>query len=626
MKMMQNLRPFRWNDFRLRNKLMLLYFAAVFIPVMLTNTFFYTITAGNVRTEKVQDLRQSLERNKDNFRKMLEGVISFSSVIYNDGILYSALDRTYTSESEVISAYGEVLSNSINRFVPLNKQFYNAYLFTDNDSLIHAGLLQYIDLQTKQEGWFQATTDQERSRKWLLYTNTPSALCRQSGAASATLTASEETTVRTESAECGAPYLSVIRELDFYKAYSNYHKILRVDILPHYLENTLFDHSFPGEIYLLSPQGHVIYSSEAEPPAFIQGSSPQDKTTIVSPFEGIDYLKGWEMVGIYPNDVVNQSLFDSRKFIIYLTCVNLLFPSIIILLIARSLNLRLGMLLGGIKRVKNQRFEVLRTEPASDEIGQLTEEFNRMTQQINGLIQDVYVAELDRRQAQFNALLSQINPHYLFNTLDAIRMNCVIKGEEETASVIKLLGRGFRRSLSWGEDMIPLQEELAFVTDYLDIQHFRFGHRLSYQLEMDEEVLELQLPKMSILPLVENACIHGIEHSEQPGNIIVSAKLHSARIVIRVSDNGIGMEEEKLQQRLASLEQAGAQHQQGNHVGLKNVYDRLKWHFGKEFSFSLDSRYGEGTTIELQIPAAFAKDESVFERRIIDVENIDRGR
>lgn len=557
---------------------------------------------------------------------MLEGVISFSSVIYNDGILYSALDRTYTSESEVISAYGEVLSNSINRFVPLNKQFYNAYLFTDNDSLIHAGLLQYIDLQTKQEGWFQATTDQERSRKWLLYTNTPSALCRQSGAASATLTASEETTVRTESAECGAPYLSVIRELDFYKAYSNYHKILRVDILPHYLENTLFDHSFPGEIYLLSPQGHVIYSSEAEPPAFIQGSSPQDKTTIVSPFEGIDYLKGWEMVGIYPNDVVNQSLFDSRKFIIYLTCVNLLFPSIIILLIARSLNLRLGMLLGGIKRVKNQRFEVLRTEPASDEIGQLTEEFNRMTQQINGLIQDVYVAELDRRQAQFNALLSQINPHYLFNTLDAIRMNCVIKGEEETASVIKLLGRGFRRSLSWGEDMIPLQEELAFVTDYLDIQHFRFGHRLSYQLEMDEEVLELQLPKMSILPLVENACIHGIEHSEQPGNIIVSAKLHSARIVIRVSDNGIGMEEEKLQQRLASLEQAGAQHQQGNHVGLKNVYDRLKWHFGKEFSFSLDSRYGEGTTIELQIPAAFAKDESVFERRIIDVENIDRGR
>ncbi|ANY65811.1 hypothetical protein BBD42_04520 [Paenibacillus sp. BIHB 4019] len=624
MKMMHNLRPFRWNDLRLRNKLMILYFTAVFIPVMLTNTFFYTITAGNVRTEKVQDLRQSLERNKDNFRKMLEGVISFSSVIYNDGVLYSALDRTYTSESEVISAYGEVLNNSINRFVPLNKQFYNAYLFTDNDSLIHSGLLQYIDLQTKQEGWYQATTDPARSRKWLLYTNTPAANCNPSGATAASLAASGKTDAGAGSAECGAPYLSVIRELDFYKAYSSYHKILRVDILPHYLENTLFDHSFPGEIYLLNPQGDVIYSSEAEPPAFIHEEAQRGKTIIASAFEGIDYLKGWAMVGIYPNEVVNQSLLDSRKFIIYLTCVNLLFPSIIILLIARSLNIRLGVLLGGIKRVKNQRFEVLQAKPASDEIGQLTEEFNRMTQQINGLIQDVYVAELDRRQAQFNALLSQINPHYLFNTLDAIRMNCVIKGEEETASVIKLLGRGFRRSLIWGEDMIPLQEEMAFVTDYLDIQHFRFGHRLSYQLDIDDEVLELPLPKMSILPLVENACIHGIEYSEQPGSITVSAKLHSNHVIIRVSDNGIGMEEEKLKHWLACLEQSGVQHQQGKHVGLKNVYDRLKWHFGSEFSFSLDSRYGEGTTIELQMPAAFAKDESASERRIIDVENVDR--
>lgn len=584
-----NLHKFRWNDLRLRNKLMILYFAAVFVPVLLTNICFYTITADNVRSDKVKDLKQSLERNKDNFRKMVEGIISFSSVIYNDGILYSALDQSYSSESEVLSVYNDVLNNSINRFVPLNKQFYNAYLYTDNDTLIHSGPVQFIDAATRQQGWYQASTHSGGSRKWMLYTNTTTETC-------------EKATAGTPQRDCTSPYLSVIRELDFYKAYSHYHKILKVDILAEYLESTLFDRSFPGQIYLSNPEGKVIYSSEEQPSLSPDVTASKDTTQISSTFDDVDYLQGWQMTGVYPSRIVDQSLLKSRRFIVYLTCANLLFPSMIILLISRSLNSRLGLLLGGIKRVKNQRFEILKAKPASDEIGQLTEEFNRMTEQINGLIQDVYIAELDRRQAQFNALQSQINPHYLFNTLEAIRMNCLIKGEEETASVIKLLGRGFRRSLSWGQDLIPLYEEMDFVTDYLDIQQFRFGHRLSYELDLDDPVLEVLLPKMSILPLVENACIHGIEHSESPGTITVTAKCSQERVIIQVHNNGLAIEPEHLQQLTVSMEN---QVMQGKHVGLKNVYNRLKWHFGSEFIFSIHSCQEEGTTVEIQFPAMF---------------------
>ncbi|WP_019910809.1 sensor histidine kinase [Paenibacillus sp. HW567] len=594
--MKDNLHPFRWNDLRLRNKLMILYFAAVFVPVLLTNIFFYTITADNVRSDKVKDLKQSLERNKDNFRKMVEGIISFSSVIYNDGVLYSALDQSYSSESEVLSVYSEVLNNSINRFVPLNKQFYNAYLYTDNDTLIHSGPVQFIDAATREQGWYRATTRSGGNRKWLLYTNTSNATC-------------ENAAKQTPDRDCTSSYLSVIRELDFYKAYSRYHKILKVDILPEYLESTLFDRSFPGQIYLINPEGKVIYSSEAQPSLRPDVTVSNNTTQISSTFDDVDYLKGWQMTGVYPSRIVDQSLLKSRRLIVYLTCANLLFPSIIILLISRSLNSRLGLLLSGIKRVKNQRFEILKAKPASDEIGQLTEEFNRMTEQIDGLIQDVYIAELDRRQAQFNALQSQINPHYLFNTLEAIRMNCLIKGEDETASVIKLLGRGFRRSLSWGQDLIPLYEEMDFVTDYLDIQQFRFGHRLSYELDLDDAVLEVLLPKMSILPLVENACIHGIEHSECPGAILVTAKCPQDRVIIRVHNNGLAIEPGQLQQLTGSLE---SQAMQGKHVGLKNVYNRLKWHFGSEFAFSILSGQEEGTTVEIQIPAMFSPEPALW--------------
>ncbi|AWB44803.1 hypothetical protein DCC85_11620 [Paenibacillus sp. CAA11] len=575
-----------WNNLRLKNKLMILYFTAVFFPILLTNTVFYHMTAQNVRNEKMKDLKQALENNKDNFRKILDGIISFSTVIYTDGPLYSALDQTYSSPEDVLTAYNDVLIRSINRFVPLNKQFYNAYLYTDNKTLPSSGMLNSINEQTLQQNWYKAAMDPARSRKWTIYTHSSDEV--RSGAA-------------IQRSQSPSTYVSLIRELDFYQLYSNYRKILKIDVLPGYLQNTLFDRSFPGELYLINPRGEVVYTSVESPPDQLEVSVTKGHTSITSPYEGVDYLQGWKMVGVYPDRVMGQSLFESRKFIVLLTCANLLFPSLIILAISQSLNSRLGLLLKGIRRVQNQRFEQLNTPRANDEIGQLTEEFNRMTLRIDGLIQDVYIAELDRRQAQFNALQSQINPHYLYNTLDAIRMSCITKGEHETATMIKLLGRGFRRSLSWGQDFIPIEEELEFVVDYLEIQQFRFGSKLTYELNLDEQAADERIPKMSILPLVENACIHGIEHLETPGFIRISVTHTEQWVLISIQDDGIGMNGA----RLATLNEQlihPSYNQEGKHVGLKNVYDRLKWQFGSNFNMSINSQEHVGTEIELWIP------------------------
>lgn len=576
-----------WNDLRLKNKLMILYFVAVFIPIALTNTIFYTMTANYVRTEKIKDLKLSLEGNKDIFRKTIDSIISFSTVIYTDGSLVGALDHTYGSEAEVLTAYNEVLNPSINRFVPMNKQFYNAYLYTDNTTLIHSGMLNFIDRETEQQDWYRATVAPSRSRKWMIYTHS----------------------------QPDPSYISVIRELDFYKLYSTYRKILKIDILPEYLQSTLFDQTFPGKLYLLNPLGDIVYSSEENPPRRLSDTVQQDMTVIFSVFDGVDYLQGWQIAGVYPNSVIERSLLDSRKFIVYLTLANFIFPSLLILGFTRSLSKRLGLLFKGIRWVQNQRFDLLKTERANDEIGQLTEEFNKMTTRIDGLIHDVYIAELNRRQAQFNALQSQINPHYLYNTLDAIRMSCVTKGEEETAHMIKLLGRGFRRSLSWEQDMIPLQEELEFVMDYLEIQQFRFGQRLLYNLEVDERVLDIPIPKMSILPLVENACIHGIEHLECQGTITVLAVQSGTEAHIQVQDNGIGIEPNRLVQLLGSLESSRSMesYADGKHVGLKNVHARLKWHFADEFKLSITSDHSMGTTVEIKIPVSLQSSDDDIE-------------
>lgn len=587
--MIRGFRLPNWDDLRLKNKLILLYLAAVLIPILLTNLFFYQMTADNVRSDKVKDLRQSLERNKDNFRKMIDNIVSFSSVIYNDGPLYSALDEDYSGEEQILYAFSEVFNNSINRFVPLNKQFYNAYLYTDNPTLIHAGMIRLIDDETESSDWYRETSTASGSRKWLVYTNSSSC---------------EQNEYRIATTDCDALYLSVIRDLDFYKGYSHYRKILKVDIQPQYMKSTLFDNSFPGEIYLVNPAGEVVYSSQIDSTYRPDDPPPSGMTLITSSIDDIEYLKGWKVAGLYKKEVIDRSLLGSRTFIVVLTCANLLFPGFILLLFSRSLIARLGMLLGGMKGVKNQRFDQLQVRPAQDEIGQLTKEFNTMSARINELIQDVYIAELDRRQAQFNALQSQINPHYLYNTLEAIRMNCLIKNEDETASMIKLLGRGFRRSLSWDQDRIPFAEEMEFVQDYLDIQQFRFGNHLSYQLEVDDRTYDIRIPKMTILSLVENACVHGIEHLEYPGRIEVTAKLVKERVHIRVADNGVGMDRDRLVELLTNIRRDHLT-PQDRHIGIKNGYDRLKWHFDGAFEFNIDSEPGLGTIIRIDIPAQY---------------------
>ncbi|MCZ8520869.1 MULTISPECIES: cache domain-containing sensor histidine kinase [Paenibacillus] len=578
----------RWNHIRLRSKLMILYLAAVLLPVVFTNVTFYRMTAEKVQTQKLEDLHRGLTAGKDRFRGMLEGLIGFSSILYTDSLLSSALDHPYASEDEMLTAYNEIMSNAVNRFVPMNRQFYNAYLYTDNETLISSGVLKFLSEDTKREAWYRQIQQSTAVGELIIHTTIRACGGQESGPTGA---------------DCGRPYLSVIRKLDFFKAYSTYAKVLRIDILPEYLQSTLWDRSSPGEFYILNRDGAVVYASGDSPLLGEAEAQRQHKLVIASPFEGAKYLQGWRIVGIYPESQVLDAVLQSRKFIIYLTCVNLLVPTLIILLFSRSLTGRIGYLLKMIKRVKNQQFEPLNAKPAHDEIGQLTGEFSRMTEQIGTLIQDVYVAELDRRQAQFNALQSQINPHYLFNTLEAVRMNCIVNDEKVTADIIKRLARGFRRSLQWGDDRIPVSEEMEFVLDFLEIQKFRFGSHLNYYVHVDEDVRGVYIPKMSILPLVENACIHGIEKREGPGTVGVRVMGRPSCMLVEVSDSGAGMEEEDVEQWLEQMKHGD---NRGDHVGLKNVYDRLKWHCGSAFDLSIQSAPGRGTLVRVRIPLDLA--------------------
>lgn len=215
--------------------------------------------------------------------------------------------------------------------------------------------------------------------------------------------------------------------------------------------------------------------------------------------------------------------------------------------------------------------------------------------------------QLSKTQAELNALQSQMNPHFMFNTLESIRMHSVIKGETETEEILGKFALLLRQASQWDRDFIFICEEIEFIKSYLDIQTYRFGDRIHYEISVEEICGKRKIPKFGILTFVENACVHGVERSTHRGNIMVSVREKGQRLMIEICDNGIGMSEEKLQElqrrlRNASIEDLNV----SSRVGMINAVVRLKIYFDGDVEIQLNSCMNEGTSIRISLPLQYA--------------------
>ena len=245
-------------------------------------------------------------------------------------------------------------------------------------------------------------------------------------------------------------------------------------------------------------------------------------------------------------------------------------------------------------------------ETSSDEITQLDTAFTKMMRQIDELMDRIKNDEIrlrdeiiTRQQAELQYLQHQINPHYLFNTLESIRMNLVIKNDYETANVIKIFAASIRRYMNMKEQEASLFEEMEFIEKYIFIQNYRNEGKIDYQLEASDSVLRHRILKLLIQPVVENCVIHGYETKTESQQIRVRIVRQEDLIRITVSDNGCGMPEEKLQKLRHYLYNAD----EGNSVGLRNVYQRMKLAYGEKANLMINSTESVGTEVTLIIPA-----------------------
>ncbi|MBR3771992.1 MAG: histidine kinase, partial [Clostridium sp.] len=318
---------------------------------------------------------------------------------------------------------------------------------------------------------------------------------------------------------------------------------------------------------------------------------------------------------IEPKLTLLNDLLGNLPLIASLIILSIILPLLLMRALNHSFVTRLQELSTVFGRMTEDKLEQLPNVTGKDEIGSLMHNYNRMAARTNQLIQIVYKNKLKeqemdiaRQNAELLALHSQINPHFLFNALESIRMHSILKNEKETANMVEKLALMQRQYVEWGNDFVTIEQEMEFVKAYLGLQKYRFGDRLSYEIDVEEHLLPVKIPKLTVVTFVENACVHGIESKLTPGWVFVRAYQEKEILCLEIEDTGSGMEDSYRLQLIEKMKDANiAQLKEKGRVGIINACLRLKMLTKNQVDFELDGEEGAGTMVLIRIPLNYVR-------------------
>lgn len=316
-------------------------------------------------------------------------------------------------------------------------------------------------------------------------------------------------------------------------------------------------------------------------------------------------LTGWHVIVLQPRSYLLKQLNPIKTATIGIMCIAFLFILLFSWAASVIITRPLKSILFSMKKFQKGDFSQFVDWRSRDEIGQLGTGYNTMVHRIKELVDDVFSFELKKREAELKLLQSQINPHFLYNTLNTISWAAQKKGETQIAEMIYSLANIFQTSLSNGKDIITIQEEIQLVNSYLFLQRMRFPDRLTYEITVDPLLEDVDVPKLLIQPLIENSIVHGIEPLDtDEGLIQISVKRLNDSIVIEIVDNGVGINAKKLktiQDSLIYKEEIDPSSTR-NGFAFFNIINRLKLFYGDQASLTVESKEGSGTIVLLIFP------------------------
>lgn len=319
--------------------------------------------------------------------------------------------------------------------------------------------------------------------------------------------------------------------------------------------------------------------------------------------ENVSAQDGWRLVKPIPFNEIYRTAVEARRISIWIGAGFLAVAVLLVILTSNAITRPLKQLSKEMSRFSAGDFERVTEVKGRDEIAYLSKHFNLMVRRTNELINERYKMKLTEQNAILKALEAEINPHFLYNALQAISTKALRSGNDDVADMVDALAGTLRYCIS-GKDIVYVKEELKHVERYMMLQKARFGSRIVMSYDIGDELLGLSIPKLSIQSLVENAIKHGVEKVQRPVTIAVFAYMESDRAVFAVRDDGPGIPPDRLREVLASFEEAWADRSDsGESIGLRNLDARLKLLFGGNAGLEIEAFEGGGAELRMKIPA-----------------------
>ena len=310
---------------------------------------------------------------------------------------------------------------------------------------------------------------------------------------------------------------------------------------------------------------------------------------------------GWKIVGVVPEQGFTLNEVKTRLFMVFVVAFFLFLLAVINAYISSKITAPIKELEKTVNALEEGDLDAEVSVGGSYEIQHLGRSIGNMARRIQALMDDIVAEHESKRKSEFDTLQSQINPHFLYNTLDIIVWMIENEQKQEAVKIVTALARFFRISLSKGRSIILVRDELEHVRNYLTIQQKRFKNKFTYRIEAGPEVLSLASLKLMLQPLVENAIYHGMEFMDGDGEILVKVERQGGRLCFIIEDNGLGMTAEQARGLLTGETKSTSG--KGSGIGVKNVNERIRLYFGEDYGLTIHSEPDVGTRIQIHLPA-----------------------
>ena len=382
-----------------------------------------------------------------------------------------------------------------------------------------------------------------------------------------------------------------------------------------------------GYLYMISSNGDLIYRPRMQ---LIETGQMSENTVMATDYRDGSFREryegewrevsvksvgytGWKLLSVTPEKGLPLNNLKIQLFGVFVIGAFLLVLILTNNFISSRITTPIQKLEKSVNAIEAGDLDTEVYQGGSYEIRHLGRSIGEMAKRIKTLMEDIVAEHESKRKSEFDILQSQINPHFLYNTLDIIVWMIENEQKQDAVRIVTALARFFRISLSKGKSIITVRDELEHVRNYLMIQQTRFKNKFVYTIDAEDDVMELVSLKLMLQPLVENAIYHGMEFMDGDGEICVKVYREDAELWFRISDNGLGMTEEQTRSLLD--EQNHISSKRGSGIGVKNVNERIRLYFGESYGLAIWSEPDEGTVITIHLPA-LAYSETTQKERI----------